>query len=393
MAFFPELRTQLRTYHPVPPLQKTDGNLQDAPRIKNILKDCFLSSEGKGAPSPSPTEILSRLNQGQSPPTTVVNLLFATTSPSYSSIVARSHLNTGYNLEWVDLFTPVPYSSASRAQAFLWLCYHYLESNTGNPYADEFALNNPGLAPQLVPLTPEAMAAENVDTSEELAWGVQMAEKRLEFLAKVKAEREQEEREKAKVKEQERERLVSGLTGGHPKSTARRASSAHPHPGSSSRPRKSKLASSSRADRDALSPPALSLRNHELDGRPMAPYPHSQNGIHHSRRNTTRRSASDSYHLPPVGWPRRTLVDNAFQLALTTDPLADSGEEDEDARCDYIFRLHVVNRLRGRASTPEVGEMDLTTSGPTPVNVVRHDDGAGRSVSLYTAPPDQRGFH
>lgn len=28
-------------------------------------------------------------------------------------------------------------------------------------------------------------------------------------------------------------------------------------------------------------------------------------------------------------------MDNAFQLALTTDPLADSGEEDEDARCDY----------------------------------------------------------
>lgn len=28
-------------------------------------------------------------------------------------------------------------------------------------------------------------------------------------------------------------------------------------------------------------------------------------------------------------------MDNAFHLALTTDPLADSGEEDEDARCDY----------------------------------------------------------
>jgi len=105
---FPELRTQLRTYHPVPPLQKTDGNLQDAPRIKNILKDCFLPSEGKGVPSPSPTEILSRLvrppweiratpaltyrsplsfqNQGQSPPTTAVNLLFAITSPSYSPV-------------------------------------------------------------------------------------------------------------------------------------------------------------------------------------------------------------------------------------------------------------------------------------------------------------------
>jgi len=85
----------------------------------------------------------------------------------------------------------------------------------------------------------------------------------------------------------------------------------------------------------ALSPSALSLRNHELDGRPLSPYSRSQSGGHHSRRGTTRRSASDSYHLPPVGWPRRTLVDNAFQLALTTDPLADSGEEDEDARCDY----------------------------------------------------------
>ena len=28
-------------------------------------------------------------------------------------------------------------------------------------------------------------------------------------------------------------------------------------------------------------------------------------------------------------------MDNAFQLALNTDPLAESGEEDEDARCDY----------------------------------------------------------
>jgi len=34
-------------------------------------------------------------------------------------------------------------------------------------------------------------------------------------------------------------------------------------------------------------------------------------------------------------------VDNAFQLALTTDPLADSGEEDEDARCDYSELLMV----------------------------------------------------
>ena len=180
-----------------------------------------------------------------------------------------------------------------------------------------------------------------------------MTDKRQEFLAKVKAEKEQEELEKARAKEQERERLVSGLTGGHPKSTARRTSSAHPNSGSSSRSRKEKRASSSRADRDgrcpfsrplspnpnrgaaALSPSAFSLRNLEQDGRFMSPYSHPQSGAHHPRRSTARRAASDTYHLPPAGWPKRTLVDNAFQLALTTDPLADSGEEDEDARCDY----------------------------------------------------------
>jgi len=221
-----------------------------------------------------------------------------------------------------------------------------------------------------------------------------MAEKRLEFLAKVKTEKEQEERDKARAKEQERERLVSGLTGGHPKSTARRTSSAHPHPGRSSRPRKEKRASSSRAEQDALPPSAFSLRNHELDGRPLSPHSHSQSGVHHPRRNTTRRSASDSYHLPPAGWPKRTLVDNAFQLALTTDPLADSGEEDEDARCDYIFRLHVVNRLRGRAPTPEVGDADLTPSTSTPINIVRkHGDGQDMSASSDTTPPEQRRFY
>lgn len=166
--------------------------------------------------------------------------------------MARSHLSAEYNLEWAELFTPVPYSSASRAQAFLWLCYHYLESNTStrNPYADEFSANNSGLAPQLVPLASEAMATENIDTSDELAWGVQMAEKRVEFLDKIRAERLEEDREREKAKEQERERLVSGLTGGHPKSTARKASSVRPHPGSSSRSRKGKHASSARAERD-----------------------------------------------------------------------------------------------------------------------------------------------
>ena len=54
---FPETRTALRTYHPIPALSKSDGNLQDAPRIKNALKACALPSEAKGAPS-TPSDIL-----------------------------------------------------------------------------------------------------------------------------------------------------------------------------------------------------------------------------------------------------------------------------------------------------------------------------------------------
>lgn len=56
---FPEMRTALRTYHPVPSLQKTDGNLQDAPRIKNILKFCQLENESQGVII-SPSDVLSR---------------------------------------------------------------------------------------------------------------------------------------------------------------------------------------------------------------------------------------------------------------------------------------------------------------------------------------------
>ncbi len=56
---FPEMRTALRTYHPVPALQKTDGNLQDAPRVKNILKSCLLSTELQNTPV-TPTDVLAR---------------------------------------------------------------------------------------------------------------------------------------------------------------------------------------------------------------------------------------------------------------------------------------------------------------------------------------------
>lgn len=88
------MKTALRTYHPVPSLQKTDGNAQDAPRIKNCLKAALLPSELKTLPPSTPEDILEKavshcLSQlrsrkrfilyykaGLRPPTTVVNLVF-----------------------------------------------------------------------------------------------------------------------------------------------------------------------------------------------------------------------------------------------------------------------------------------------------------------------------
>jgi Ino eighty subunit 1 len=59
-SVFPEMKTALRSYHPVPSLQKTDGNLQDAPRIKNCLKAALLPFETKGNPPSTPTAIIEK---------------------------------------------------------------------------------------------------------------------------------------------------------------------------------------------------------------------------------------------------------------------------------------------------------------------------------------------
>ena len=45
------MKTAIRTYHPVPSLQRTNGNMQDAPRIKLILKTSVLEDEAKNPPA------------------------------------------------------------------------------------------------------------------------------------------------------------------------------------------------------------------------------------------------------------------------------------------------------------------------------------------------------
>jgi Ino eighty subunit 1 len=102
------MRTALRTYHPVPSLQKADANLQDAPRIKNILKACSLKDEATTNMPVTPAELRARAvstthnhprlpshsattrqASGVVPSTSIVNLLFVL---SNHFTVRRSHL-------------------------------------------------------------------------------------------------------------------------------------------------------------------------------------------------------------------------------------------------------------------------------------------------------------
>ena len=59
MTVFPEMKTTIRTYHPIPSLQHTNGNMLDAPRIKHILKTSLLDFEGKNTPT-TPADIIAR---------------------------------------------------------------------------------------------------------------------------------------------------------------------------------------------------------------------------------------------------------------------------------------------------------------------------------------------
>ncbi|KAJ5635189.1 uncharacterized protein N7484_008502 [Penicillium longicatenatum] len=174
LNFFPEMRAQLRTYHSIPSLQAhQDTNaykqLQDAPRLKSILKG---ASEDVDQPN-----TLEKIKRMAVPRTNPVNLIFVLAQ--YAPRVSETHFFPPR--DFFDLVMRSTLSSKSRAKAFLWLMWWYLESD----FSREAALNNPfgpGLEgegaeglPLKVPvfdsLTEEQANEENVDTPEELEYG------------------------------------------------------------------------------------------------------------------------------------------------------------------------------------------------------------------------------
>ncbi|KAH8887364.1 INO80 chromatin remodeling complex Ies1-like protein [Thozetella sp. PMI_491] len=173
LNFFPEMRAQLRTYHAIPSLQAHQDphaykQLQDAPRLKSILKG--------GAEDRREPQSLDDIKAQNVPRTNPVNLLFVICQSATK--IAELHFPPGR--EFHDLIMKTNLSSRSRARAFLWLMWFYLESDFTEEGCDENPFG-PGVdygvdvanqgVPRLDPMTKEEEALENQDPQEEVDFG------------------------------------------------------------------------------------------------------------------------------------------------------------------------------------------------------------------------------
>ncbi|KAG0639146.1 hypothetical protein HOY80DRAFT_886758 [Tuber brumale] len=176
LNFFPEMKAQLRTYHSIPSLQSyTDTHaykqLQDAPRLKSILKG---ACEDRREPV-----TLDQLMTLPVPRTNPINLVFLLST--YAPKISELHFPE--SRDFYDLVMRSTLSSKSRARAFLWLMWWYLEgdfdteSAMKNPFGQGQEAKDGGVpcrVPQFEHLTEEQAAKENVDADGEIEFGEKM---------------------------------------------------------------------------------------------------------------------------------------------------------------------------------------------------------------------------
>lgn len=179
------MRAQLRTYHAIPSLQAHQDahaykQLQDAPRLKSILK-------GGAEDREEPNSIDKIKDMDSAPRTNPVNLIFLICHAAQK--IADLHFPDGK--EFHSLIMRTEYSSKSRANAFLWLVWFFLESDfteegcEENPFGAgvDYGLGvaNQGI-PELVEMTAEEAARENVDTETEKEFGEEKRKARAKIL-------------------------------------------------------------------------------------------------------------------------------------------------------------------------------------------------------------------
>ncbi|KAK4056587.1 hypothetical protein OIO90_002435 [Microbotryomycetes sp. JL221] len=192
------MKTALRTYHPVPALQRdelTRAELQDAPRLKAVLKGCLLDWEGTRAPSKlkeiAEASASPKLVRG--PPTTVPNAIFALFNEAIW--VTSKYFPAGFDL--LDTFYPANTPSGPRVQAFLTVLHHVLEDKT---FINDFAnKDRVELSPPIVLSREPAPEPMDVDTPDELAYVQQIQETRRGIVKDVPSiqKRDEEMQQKA----------------------------------------------------------------------------------------------------------------------------------------------------------------------------------------------------
>lgn len=172
--------TQARTYNPIPSIQAYGSGhkmLQDAPRLKGILK-------GSCEKSITDWETLRSLQDSDAPKplTNPINLVFLLSSSA--TILDKVHFQDDAFMAH-ELLSDPSFTSDSRANAFLWLMYFYLESNGTSEAARENPFGSGGdfLTPPLVHATEAEILSENVDLPPEIAYSTRMWEERKRYLA------------------------------------------------------------------------------------------------------------------------------------------------------------------------------------------------------------------
>ncbi|KAG1755075.1 uncharacterized protein EDB91DRAFT_271327 [Suillus paluster] len=106
-------------------------------------------------------------------------------------------------------------------------------------------------------------------------------------------------------------------------------------------------------------------------------------------RSTRKPSVSNIAPRPPrsrrssMPGPERNMLQHAWHTVMTTDPLVDSDEEchDSHVRTDYVKRMQVISRLRGRPPTPEGEEPAYAT--PMTGRPSHFEAHAGRLPSVF----------
>ncbi|KAF9480041.1 hypothetical protein BDN70DRAFT_878070 [Pholiota conissans] len=417
MSFFPEMKTAIRTYHPVPSLQRTNGNMQDAPRIKHILKTSLLEDEAKAPPS-TPSDILARCKVGQPPSTSVTNLIFVLAH--HTGPVGQMHFQG--RLDFIDLFMRTEVSSASRVQCFLWLCFNYLEAPSSeddydeepvpNPFADKAKPTSP---PPFTLLTSDEVLLENQESPEDIA----MSEKLVSHRNRIVQNQGTKESGKASAKASVNGSVVGDddelpvLPTEETKYKAKRAA-----PVAASAKRKGKRAvitkekktvviKEKQKEKDPISAHLPDLDDEDddlLDAFIKQPYSPRQRRVReqyeHSLSLLSSLGASSSLNGPTLGngyasshrhryspYPQnhytspskdghrsrlrshsqhvshpRSMLQQAWQAVQSTDPLVDSDEEeggDEYTREDYVQRLTVINRLSQQHWPPYSPDMNI----------------------------------